>query len=114
MQTPDGNKSSAGSLRVPREQPPDLPPKTQAAYDDVPADIKTHQNGKCAEAQAIASYERENGVLPPAGTRFDARNVRGPDSQPPPLGKHGTPKPACKMCGHVMKQNGWISETGYE
>ncbi len=107
METPDGTQSDNVSWRGPREDAPDLPPKTQQAFDDIPDDVRTEQAGKCAEPQLIADYERQHGELPPEGTKFHAVDVRGENS-----GAHGRDKPACQNCSDVMRRHGWISESG--
>jgi RHS repeat-associated protein len=124
MQTPDGEITTAASYKGDRAAYDGLKgaPKTQAAYDEAaqnvkpPADAtpeetaafpKPEQAGKCAEAQNMAEYERDNGSLPPEGTQFDSANVRGQNSE-----NHGTPKAACPYCSYVQNQNGYGSQSG--
>lgn len=125
MKTPDGQVTTAGSYKGPRDEFDGLDgaPKTKDAYDKAAAEVQkpadwdesvhgpwpqSHQSGKCGEAQNIANHEREHGTLPPEGTVHDAAQVRGQNS----TSGHGDPKPACPYCSHVQDQLGHSSQSG--
>ncbi|MGV9282663.1 DUF6531 domain-containing protein, partial [Streptomyces sp. NPDC003730] len=109
--------SSAG-LSVPGHQQPfdgasikgggshNLHPDVQAAYDRVPSHIREQVGGahsKCGEAEAL-SKALKAGVDPRGGV-MAAVNVRAAGN---PV--HGTPKPACPSCQHVLGEMGvrWV------
>jgi RHS repeat-associated protein len=124
MRTPDGETTTAGSYRGPREAFTGLEgaPQTQAAYARAAADVSPppglspeeaarfpapQQAGKCGEAANMAAYERENGQMPPPGTEFNSAKVRGPSSP-----AHADEEPACPYCSHVGDQQGYDMSSG--
>ncbi|WP_129308873.1 DUF6531 domain-containing protein [Streptomyces sp. L2] len=79
-----------------------LHPDVQAAYDRVPEAIKESVGGahsKCGEAEALSDAMRAG--ADPRGGVMAAVNVRAPGN---PM--HGTPKPPCASCQHVLDQLG--------
>ena len=124
MKTPDGEITTGGSYRGPREEYTGLEgaPKTQAAYEKAAAEVRPpagaspeevqrfpqpEQSGRCGEAQRMAGYERETGEMPPPGTEFHSDKVGGPNSP-----SHGEDKAACPYCSHVMNEKGYESSSG--
>jgi RHS repeat-associated protein len=121
MRTPDGETTTGGSYRGPREEYKGLEgaPQTQAAYDKAAAEVrppagtdppdfpKPEQSGKCGEAQRMAEHERRTGEMPPPGTEFHSDKVGGPNSP-----THGEDKAACPYCSSVMDDKGYESSSG--
>ncbi|MBW5425507.1 hypothetical protein GKQ77_28780, partial [Streptomyces sp. BG9H] len=102
--------TSAAGLSVPGHETPftgasvkgggnhDLHPDIQAAYDDVPLDIRQRmggQHGRCGEAEALSDAMKA-GVNPRGGV-MAAVNVRAEGNA-----AHGTPKPPCESCADVL------------
>jgi RHS repeat-associated protein len=117
MRTPDGETTTAGSYRGPRDDFAGLEgaPQTKAAYDRAAAEVEpppgqpeaAQQSGKCGEAANMAAYEREHGEMPPPGTEFNSAKVGGPASP-----THAEEKPACPYCSHVGDQKGYDMSSG--
>jgi RHS repeat-associated protein len=124
MRTPEGDTTTAGSYRGPRDAFNGLEgaPQTQAAYARAAANVSPppdlsaedaarfpapQQAGKCGEAMNMANYERQNGQMPPPGTEFNSALVRGPNSP-----AHGDETPACPYCSHVGNEQGYDMSSG--
>lgn len=75
-----------------------LNPEVQAAFDAVPANLRSPFHGKCCEARALS--EIKNAGINPAGGRSIARTVGG--------AKHGAIKAACTSCEWVLRFFGVI------
>jgi hypothetical protein len=124
MKTPDGEITTGGSFRGPREEFTGLEgaPQTKAAYDKAAAEVRPpagmspeeaarfpapEQSGKCGEAARMADHERKTGEMPPPGTEFHSDKVRGEKSA-----AHGEDIPACPYCSKVMDDKGYQSSSG--
>ncbi|WP_326599286.1 DUF6531 domain-containing protein [Streptomyces sp. NBC_01803] len=85
---------------------PDLHPDVQAAYDRVPAEQRApgNQHGRCGEAEALSNALHAG--VDPRGGAMAAVNVRAPGNP-----AHGTPKPPCNSCQHVLDQFGITAVT---
>jgi RHS repeat-associated protein len=84
--------SSGGAARVNH-------PTVQQALDNVPNAVKSDFHGHCAEIGCL-NQAAKAGVNPAGGTMRAVR-IRAPGKA-----AHGTPKPPCTSCTHVMKQMG--------
>jgi RHS repeat-associated protein len=124
MKTPDGEVTTGGSYRGPREEYKGLEgaPKTKESYDKAAAEVRQppgltdeqkktwpapEQSGRCGEAQRMADHERKTGEMPPPGTEFHADKVRGENSP-----AHGEDIAACPYCSKVMDDKGYKSSSG--
>ncbi|MEV0170920.1 DUF6531 domain-containing protein [Streptomyces sp. NPDC050803] len=78
-----------------------LHPDVQAAYDRVPMAVRPagNQHGRCAEPEALS--RAMNAGVDPRGAVSAAVEVRAPGNP-----RHGTPKPPCSSCQHVLDQFG--------
>ncbi len=80
----------------------DLHPDVQAAYDRVPDHVRAEVGGahsKCGEAEALSDAMKAG--VDPRGGVMAAVNVRA-EGNP----AHGTPKPPCPSCKHVLEELG--------
>jgi RHS repeat-associated protein len=124
MKTPDGEITTGGSYKGPREEFKGLEgaPKTKEAYDKAAAEVrppaglskeeadrfpKPEQSGRCGEAARMADHERKTGEMPPPGTEFHSDKVRGEKSP-----AHGEDIAACPYCSKVIDDKGYKSSSG--